>query len=80
MTELTSKTGEHPLNQEQLKKLSYYIENNSKSSTQDLIKHVNTEYKMDCDEDQIIAMINHLGFIYEKPEGSKEFFWTKNNN
>ena len=77
MTELNSKPEEHPLNQEQLKELSSYLENNSKSSTEDLIKHVNGKYKVDCEEDQIIAMINNLGFIYDKPEGSKDFSWNK---
>ncbi len=77
MNDSTCKNCKFPESEDQKMALIHFIETESISDTKVLGEHLEKTYKICCSEDQLVSLLNILGFIYARPPEGGDFIWLK---
>lgn len=77
MEDFSCKTCSFTLSPEQRAELTMHLETHPPTDTREVLEYIEKTFYVDCKEDEVIALLNILGFSYTRPAQGGFFAWLK---
>ncbi len=77
MEDFSCKTCSFTLSPEQRVELSNHLISQPPTDTREILDYIERNFHVNCKEDEVIALLNVLGFSYMRPSQGGFYAWLK---